>query len=70
MALVLDVEPDDNLEILFGEGKLALDHIDGNSESEALTYIVRKKDPSSEASLRVTVAAPRAGMETREIVIR
>ena len=70
LALVLDVEPDDNLEILFGEEKLALAHIDGNSESAELTYIVRKKNPSDEASLRVTVAAPRAGKDTREIAIR
>lgn len=70
LALVLDVEPDDNLEILFGEEKVALPHLGGNSESDELTYIVRKKDPSSEASLRVTVAAPRAGMDTREIAIR
>jgi hypothetical protein len=62
--------PDDNLEILFGDEKMALPHIDGNSESEELTYIVRKKNPSEQALLEVTVAAPRAGRETREIAIR
>jgi hypothetical protein len=70
LALVLDVVPDDNLEILFGDEKMALPHIDGNSESEELTYIVRKKHPSEQALLEVTVAAPRAGRETREIAIR
>jgi hypothetical protein len=70
LALVLQVEPDDNLEVLFGDEKVALAHLEGNSESEDLTYIVRKRDLAAEASLSVTVAAPRAGQASSEIAIR
>jgi len=67
--VVLEVAPDDNLEIILGEKKLDIGHIRGSSESEDVTYVVRKKNPSSRAVLNVTVASPRAGKVTKEIVI-
>jgi hypothetical protein len=68
--VVLDVEPGDNLEILLGEKKLSLGHIGGNSKSEEITYIVRKKNASGRAVLNVTAAAPRAGKDTKAIAIQ
>ena len=44
--VLLEVEPGDNLEILFGERIAKLGHIDGGSESEKSSFVVRKKDES------------------------
>ena len=68
--VVLEVEPGDNLEILLGEKKLDLGHIGGNSKSEEIIFIVRKKNTSGRAVLNVTAAAPRAGKDTKAITIQ
>ncbi len=68
--LVLEVEPDGNLEIILGEDMLALGHIFGNSKSEKTTYIVRKKDSSRRAALTAVVASPKAGKATETIVVQ
>jgi murein tripeptide amidase MpaA len=68
--LVLEVEPDSNLEIILGEDKLALGHIPGSSKSAKTTYIVRKKDSSLQAALKAVVASPKAGRATETIVIQ
>jgi hypothetical protein len=68
--VVLTVDTDDNLEILLGEEKLDVGHIDGNSKSEEVTYIVRKKNASAGAVLNVTVSSPRAGKAKKAVNIK
>jgi hypothetical protein len=67
--VILEVEPDANLEILFGEKKVRLGHIDGHSESEKTSYVLRKKNASSKAVLKAGVKAQRANNDTKEITI-
>jgi hypothetical protein len=68
--VVLELDPGSNLEILLGEGKLSLGHIDGNAESEETVYMLRKKDVSKPAVLKAVVHSPRAGRGSAEIEIK
>jgi predicted transcriptional regulator len=68
--VLLEVEPNENVEILLGEKKVKLGQIDGHSESEKTTYIVRVKDPSQKAVLKVHAKSQKAGKDSKEIVIQ
>jgi hypothetical protein len=68
--VLLEVEPNDNVEILLGEKKVKLGQIDGHSESEKTTYIVRVKDFSQKAVLKVFAKSQKAGKDAREIILR
>jgi murein tripeptide amidase MpaA len=67
--IILEVTPDSNLEILFGEEKVRLDHINGYSESGKTSYVLRKKNSTTRAVLKATVKAQRANNDAKEIVI-
>jgi murein tripeptide amidase MpaA len=68
--VLLEVEGDANLEILFGEKKLGIGHINGQSESETISYVVRKRNATAPASLAVSATAQRALNDSKEVVIR
>jgi len=68
--ILLEVAVDENLEILFGEEKAEIGHIDGDSESETISFVLRKKDPSSEAVLTVSATGQRALNGKAEVVVR
>ncbi|MDH4220357.1 MAG: hypothetical protein OEW23_16495, partial [Candidatus Aminicenantes bacterium] len=68
--VLLEVEPDENVEILLGEEKVKLGQINGHSESEETTYIVRVKDPAQKAVLKISANAQKAGKDSKEIVIQ
>jgi hypothetical protein len=65
---VLEVEPDDSVEILFGEKKAKLGHIAGNSTSETMSYVVRLK--SERGTLNAVVTSQRAGKDTKHIIVK
>jgi PKD repeat protein len=68
--IVLEVGADANLEILFGEEKAKIGHIDGNSESETISFVVRKRDTAVDAVLKVTATGQRALNGRAEVVVR
>jgi hypothetical protein len=68
--VLLEVSPDENLEILFGEKKVKLGQIQGYSESRKTNYILRVKDGSQKAVLKLAVTTPKAGKAVKEIVIK
>ncbi len=68
--VLLEVEPSDNLEILWGEKKVKLGQIQGHDESKKTTYIVRISDDSQPASLTASVKSEKAGRDIKEIVIK
>jgi hypothetical protein len=68
--VLLEVEPDDNLEILLGEKREKLGQIKGNSESKKNTFILRVKDSSKKAILKASATSQKAGKDTKEIVIQ
>jgi hypothetical protein len=68
--VLLKVEPNENVEILLGEKKVKLGQIDGHSESEKTTYIVRVKDLSQKAVLKVHAKSQKAGKDLKEILIK
>jgi hypothetical protein len=68
--VLLEVRPEENIEILMGEEKVKLGQIDGHAESEETTYIVRVKDPAQKAVLKISVDTQKAGKDSREIVIQ
>jgi hypothetical protein len=67
--VLLEVKPDENLEIIFGEAKTKLGQIEGYSESSKTTYVLRVKDPAKKAVLKVHVSSQKAGRTTKDIVI-
>jgi hypothetical protein len=67
--VLLEVEPNENVEILLGEKKVKLGQIRGYSESEKITYVVRVKDGSQKALLRAFARSQKAGIDTKEIKI-
>jgi hypothetical protein len=67
---LLEIEPNENLEILFGEEKVKLGKIEGYSESNKLTYILRVKKGSQNPVLNVSVSSQRAGNATKQITLR
>ena len=68
--VILEVGADANLEILFGEEKARVGHINGNSESDTISYILRKKDPAADAVLTVSATGQRALNARAEVVVR
>jgi hypothetical protein len=68
--VLLEVEPNENIEILFGEKKVMLGQIDGYSESGKTTYILRVKDSSQKAVLKISASSKRAGNDSKEIMIQ
>jgi len=66
----LEVEPNDNLEIIYGEKIKKVGHIEGFSKSPETTLVLRVKDSSVKALLTVSVKSLKAGIDTREIVIK
>ena len=69
-GILLEVAGDGNLEILFGEEKAEIGHIDGNSESEAISFVLRKRDPSANAVLTVSATGQRTLNGKAEVVVR
>lgn len=67
--VLLEVIPNENIEILLGEKKVKLGQIDGYAESEKTTYIVRVKDPSQKAVMKLHVISQRAGKDSKEVII-
>jgi hypothetical protein len=67
--VVLDVQPDANLEVLSGDVRAELGQVRGNAESRKITYVLRVKDPSKRATLKASVWSQRAGRDAREIPI-
>ena len=68
--LLVEVSPNDNLEILFGETRVKVPRIRGHSESEKITHLVRVKNASKKAILTVSVKSQKAGQDSKEIVIK
>jgi hypothetical protein len=68
--VILEVEVDSNLEILFGETKAKVGQIDGNAESETVSYVVRKLDPAEAGVLKVSAKGQRALNGSADIVVR
>jgi len=68
--IMLEVWADGNLEILFGEEKAWVGHINGNSESDTISFVVRKKDPAAGAVLTVSATGQRALNDRAEVVVR
>jgi hypothetical protein len=68
--IILEVATDQNLEILFGEAKTRIGHINGNSESQAVSYLVRKRDLSTEAALTISAKGQRALNAEVKVVVR
>ena len=68
--VLLKIEPNENVKILLGEKKVKLGQIAGHSESDKTTYLVRVKDPSQKAVLKVTAVSRKAGKDSKEIVIQ
>jgi len=66
----LTLEPGSNVEILFGEEKTEIGQINGFSESDKLTYIVRVNNPSEKAEIHAVVTTQRAGRTEKRIEIK
>ena len=69
-SVFLEVEPNDNLEILYGEKTNKIGPIEGYSKSPQTTFIMRIKDSAAEAFLKVTAKSQKAGVDIKEIVIK
>ena len=68
-SVLMEVLPDENLEIIYGEEKMKLGQIKGDSESSKTTYILRVKDPEQKAVLKVYISSQKAGRTTKDIII-
>jgi len=66
----LEVEPGENVEIIYGEKKIDLGQIQGYSSSAKTTYILRVKEGQQEPVLKVSVKSQKAGNDTKEIIIK
>ncbi|MFC2166064.1 hypothetical protein ACFLT2_13845, partial [Acidobacteriota bacterium] len=67
--VLLEVIPDDNVEIIYGETKIKLGQIEGNSESPKTTYILRLKDQSRQGKIRLQVTSQKGGKDSKDISI-
>lgn len=67
--VLLEVEPDESIEILHGEAKVKLGQLKGNSEGKKTTYILRRKDNSTKSVLKAFLKSQKAGKDSKEIVI-
>ena len=65
----LDVTPSAGVEILTGETEVDLGHINGMSESDETTYLVRLSNPSAAGTLNVSVWSQRAGRDSEVVRI-
>ena len=65
----LDVRPSDNVEILSGETETDLGQINGTSESDKTTYLLRLTAPASAGTLGVSVWSERAGRDSAVVRI-
>jgi hypothetical protein len=68
--VLLCVEPGENVEILYGEEKTKIGHIAGYSKSDKTTYILRVKDDAADAILNVRVKSVKAGIASKEILVK
>ena len=68
--VLLEIEPSENVEIIYGEKKVELGQIQGYSSSEKTTYILRVKEGQREPGLKVSVRTQKAGNDTKEIIIK
>jgi hypothetical protein len=68
--IILEVSPDPNLEILYGDEKLRIGHIAGRSESETISFVVRKKDPAADAAMTVSAVGERTVDASSEVIVR
>jgi hypothetical protein len=68
--VMIEIVPNENVEILFGDLKANLPQIKGRSEAKKTPLVVRVKDASKRAALRVSVKSQKAGRDTKEIVIK
>jgi hypothetical protein len=68
--LVLEVSPNDNMEILFGETRAKLPRVLGHSESGKVSYLVRVRSASKKAVLNVSVKSQKAWQDSREIEVK
>ena len=68
--ILLEILPDDNTDVLFGEMSVQLAQIKGNSESPKITYILRKKDEGQRAVLKISASSQRAGKDSKEVIIQ
>lgn len=68
--ILLEVAVDENLEVLFGEEKARIGHINGNSESETISFILRRLDPSIEGVMSVSATGQRAMNDRTDVVVR
>ncbi len=68
--IILEVNATANLEILFGEEKIKIGHINGGSESETVSFVLRKKDPAEDAVLTVSATGQRTLNARAEVVVR
>jgi hypothetical protein len=66
----LEVIPDNNVEILYGQTNVKLKQIDGHSQSPKTTYILRIKEGAARATVTASVRTQKAGADSKEIVIR
>ncbi len=68
--VLLEIEPGENVEIIYGEKKVELGQIQGYSSSGKTTYILRVKEGQREPVLKVSVKTQKAGNDTKEIIIK
>ncbi len=68
--VLLRVEPNENVEILYGQEKNKIGHILGFSKSDKTTFILRVKDLSADALMKVHVTSQKAGSDSRVISIK
>ncbi len=67
---LLELEPNKNVEILYGEEKVKLGKIEGFSESEKSTYLLRVKKGSKKSVLNISVTSQRAGNVSKQVVLK
>ncbi|MFC1555021.1 M14 family metallopeptidase, partial [candidate division KSB1 bacterium] len=67
---LLEIEPDNNIEIIYGEKRVKIGKLNGFSESEKSTFILRVKDSSSDAVINASVTSQRAGNVSQQIVVK
>ncbi|MCP4727546.1 MAG: hypothetical protein GY863_21080, partial [bacterium] len=67
---LLEIEPGNGVEIIYGKEKVKLGNIEGFSESDKLTYIIRVKNGTRNPVLNVSVTSQRAGNVSKEIILK
>ena len=67
---LLVIEPNKNVEILYGDEKVKLGKIEGFSESKKSTYLLRVKEDSQNAVINISVTSVRAGNVSKQIELK